>query len=63
MDKKWEIRKVSTPERIFSKISEEMPRPVSILLFGADCEFKRGRKRSAEWATGYEGISWRAQHS
>ncbi len=41
MDKKWEIRKVSTPERIFSKISEEMPRPVSILLFGADCEFKK----------------------
>lgn len=40
MDKKWEIRQVSTSERIFDKIKEEMARPVGIVLFGADCDFK-----------------------
>ena len=40
MNKKWEIRRVSTPERIFNKIKEEMAQPVGIVLFGADCEFK-----------------------
>lgn len=38
--KKWEINRVSTPERIFEKIKEEMARPVGIILFGADCNFK-----------------------
>lgn len=37
---KWEINKVSTPERIFDKIKEEMAQPVGIVIFGADCEFK-----------------------
>lgn len=40
MDKKWEIRRVSTSEQIFDKIKEEMARPVGIVLFGADCDFK-----------------------
>ncbi len=40
MAKKWEIRRVSTPERIFNKIKEEMAQPVGIILFGADCDFK-----------------------
>lgn len=40
MNKKWEIRRVSTPERIFDKIKEEMAQPVGVVLFGADCEFK-----------------------
>ncbi len=40
MTEKWEIRKVSTPERIFDKIRTEMTQPVGIMLFGADCEFK-----------------------
>lgn len=40
MNKKWEIRKVSTPEQIFDKIKEEMTQPVGIILFGADCDFK-----------------------
>lgn len=40
MDKKWEINRVSTPERIFDKINNEMAQPVGIILFGADCELK-----------------------
>ncbi len=40
MDKKWEIRRVSTSERIFNKIKEEMAQPVGIVLFGVDCDFK-----------------------
>jgi len=40
MSKKWEISRVSTSERIFDKIKMEMAQPVSIVLFGADCEFK-----------------------
>ena len=40
MKQKWEINRVSTPERIFNKIKLEMARPVGIVLFGADCEFK-----------------------
>ncbi len=40
MDKKWEINRVSTPERIFDKINNEMAQPVGIVLFGADCELK-----------------------
>lgn len=40
MDKKWEINRVSTPERIFKKITEEMAQPVGIVIFGADCVLK-----------------------
>lgn len=40
MNLRWEIRRVSTPERIFSKIKEEMAQPVGVVLFGADCDFK-----------------------
>ena len=40
MAMEWEIRRVSTPERILRKIKEEMARPVGIVIFGADCEFK-----------------------
>lgn len=40
MSKKWEDRRVSTPERIFDEIKEEMAQPVGIVLFGADCDFK-----------------------
>lgn len=40
MDEKWRIGRVSTPERIFEKISTEMPQPVGIVLIGADCELK-----------------------
>jgi len=40
MDKKWEINRVSTPERIFDKIKTEMAQPVGIVFFGADCDFK-----------------------
>ena len=40
MSKKWEIQRVSTSERIFDKIKEEMAQPVGIVLFGADCDFK-----------------------
>lgn len=40
MNKKWEIRRVSTSERIFNKIKEEIAQPVGIVLFGADCDFK-----------------------
>lgn len=36
----WEVRRVSTPERIFDKIKTEMPQPVGIVLFGADGDFK-----------------------
>lgn len=39
-EQRWEINKVSTPEHIFDKINTEMPQPVGIMLFGADCEFK-----------------------
>lgn len=41
MKKRWEIRRVSTPERIFKKIQAEMAQPVGIILFGADCNFKQ----------------------
>lgn len=40
MNKRWEIRKVSTPEHIFDKIKEEVARPVGIIVFGVDCDFK-----------------------
>lgn len=40
MNEKWEIRRVSTSERIFDKIKTEVSLPVGIMLFGADCEFK-----------------------
>lgn len=40
MNKKWEIRRVSTSERIFNKIKEEMAQPVGIVLFGVDYDFK-----------------------
>lgn len=37
---KWEIDRVSTPDRIFQKINAEMVHPIGILIFGADCDFK-----------------------
>ncbi len=40
MSKKWEIRRVSTTERIFDKIRTEAAQPVGIVLFGADCDLK-----------------------
>lgn len=40
MNKRWEINRVSTPEHIFNKIKMKMARPVGIILFGADCDFK-----------------------
>ena len=40
MDVRWEINRVSTPERILQKINEEMPQPVGIVLFGADNDLK-----------------------
>ena len=40
MNQKWEIHRVSTSERIFDKINNEMAQPVGVVLFGADCEFK-----------------------
>lgn len=40
MDKKWEIRRVSTSERIFNKIKEGVAQPVGIVLFGVDSVFK-----------------------
>ncbi len=40
MNQKWEINRVSTSERIFDKINNEMAQPVGIVLFGADCELK-----------------------
>lgn len=57
MDKKWEIRQVSTSERIFDKIKEEMARPVGIVLFGADCEFKN-EVREAFLARFGRGLVW-----
>lgn len=46
MDTKWEINRVSTRERIFSKIKTEMPQPVGIMIFGADGELKEQVVRS-----------------
>lgn len=40
MQDKWEINRVSTPERIIRKIKEGMAQPVGIILFGVDCDFK-----------------------
>lgn len=40
MNEKWEINRVSTPERIFNKINNEMTQPVCIVLFGVDCDLK-----------------------
>lgn len=36
----WEIRRVSTPERIFQKITQELPKPLGILVVGTDGSFK-----------------------
>lgn len=41
MNAKWEISRVSTPERILEKIKKELAQPVGIILFGADCDFKK----------------------
>ncbi len=38
--KKWQINRVSTPERIFDKVQKEMAQPVGVFVFGADCDFK-----------------------
>ncbi len=40
MNKNGKSEGVSTPERIFDKIKEEMAQPVGIIIFGADCELK-----------------------
>lgn len=40
MSERWQINRVSTPERIFDKIRNEMAQPVGVLIFGADCDFK-----------------------
>lgn len=40
MSEKWQIYRVSTPERIFDKIQNEMAQPVGVFVFGADCDFK-----------------------
>lgn len=60
MSQKWEINRVSTPERIFQKINEEMVQPVGIVLFGADCELKdevcrKCTKRIPNLATVHDG--------
>lgn len=60
MGKKWEIRRISTSERIFDKIKEEMAQPVGIVLFGADCDFKNRVyaecvEQIPNLATGYGG--------
>ncbi len=57
MKKRWEIRRVSTPERIFKKIQAEMAQPVGIILFGPDDDFTKevvdemasGLGNSARW--------------
>ncbi len=36
----WEIRRVSTPERIFQKITTEIPQPIGILVVGTDSSLK-----------------------
>lgn len=36
----WEIRRVSTSECILSKICNELPRPLGIILMGEDGDFK-----------------------
>ena len=40
MNPRWEIKRVSTSERILDKIKTEMAQPVGIMICGADCEFK-----------------------
>lgn len=60
MNQKLEIRRISTPERTFSKISEGMAQPVAIVLFGADCDAKDATymncvERIPNLATGYGG--------
>lgn len=60
MEAKWSIGKISTPERIFAKIAQEMPQPVGIVIFGADCDLKDDAYRRCveqipNLATGYGG--------
>lgn len=57
---KWEINRVSTSERIFDKINNEMAQPVGIVIFGADCGLKdevymQCVERICNLATGYGG--------
>ncbi len=57
---KYETRRISTPERTFSKIREEMAQPVAIVLFGADCDTKDEAymncvEQIPNLATGYGG--------
>ncbi len=40
MAETWIYSKVSTPERCLQKISDELPRPIGIMIFGADRELK-----------------------
>ena len=40
MDTRWEIDRISTPERIFAKVKTEMAQPVGIVFFGAYCDFR-----------------------
>lgn len=37
----WKETRVSTPEQIFGEIKTKVAQPVGIILFGADCDFKR----------------------
>lgn len=59
MNQKWKTVAVSTPEETFDKIKKELPQPVGIVLFGADCDFKN------EVYHGYRkgGIIWQLQKS
>jgi len=45
MNETWTYSKVSTPERCLEKISNELPRPVGIVIFGTD----KALKSRVEW--------------
>ena len=40
MSERLEIRRISTPERLFRKILEEMAQPVGVMILGADHRIK-----------------------
>ena len=37
----WELRRICTPEEIFTKINKEMPHPLGIVIFGVDYKRKK----------------------
>lgn len=41
MEQIWELHRISTPERIVSKIRNELPQPAGVIVYGVDCDFKR----------------------